>query len=61
MKRIEVWFSNGEFRGFPKVTELKWSEDGRFLFVKFGEDHHKAHINVANTNFIELMDEPEEG
>jgi hypothetical protein len=60
MKRIEVWFSNGEFRAFPKVTELKWSEDGRFLFVKFGSGH-KANINIANTNFVEMMDEPEEG
>ena len=60
MKRIEVWFNNGEFRAFPKVTELKWSDDGHFLYVKFGGDH-KAHINATSANFIEMMDEPEEG
>ena len=47
--RVEVWFNNGLFRGYPSVDEETFKEDEP---VK-----HKACINMNNVNFIEVMEE----
>lgn len=58
--RVEVWFNNGLFRGYPSVDEETFKEDEnlRELIFAFGEPvKHKACINMNNVNFIEVMEE----
>lgn len=57
--RVEVWYTNGLFRAYPKVDELsiKMEEKDRFMSFTFGEHNHSACINMDNVNFIEYMNE----
>lgn len=58
--RVEVWFNNGLFRGYPNVDKetMREDEDLRELIFEFGEPvKHQACINMNNVNFIEFMEE----
>ena len=57
MKRLEVWFNNGLFRAFPKVTEMRFIDEGKTIEITFGDGKHKTRINYNNINFYELMEE----
>ena len=57
MRRIEVWFTNGLVRSFPKVDVISIKEKDDKLTFTFGEHEHQAVINLNNVNFIEAFDE----
>lgn len=56
-KRLEVWFSNGEFRAFPKVREFYRHKDENVLEVKFGESDHVATIFLDHVLFMEEFED----
>lgn len=58
--RIEVWFSNGNFRAFPKVKEETVEVEGDKVTFTFGKSGtHEAILFLEKIDFMEKMTEEE--
>lgn len=55
LKDLLVYFTNGDERTFPKVTEMEHETNGS-LKVTFGRLNRTAYIFLDKVNFIEEAD-----
>ena len=61
MSRLEIWFSNGLFRAFPKVDDESKIEKDGYLYFAFGKSGtHTACVNLKQVNFMENCPDIEE-
>ena len=60
MLRIEVWFTSGLFRAFPKVKRETMVRKNDFLVFTFGDNEHVATIDLTKIDFTEEFDDNSE-
>ena len=55
INRIEVTYTNGDFKAYPKVDPSSIEQDDKLLGFDFSG--HAALINLGNVNFVEFSHE----